>query len=41
METFLHKMRTIFYNVELNKAKLEVYLYMHCSGPNAKHFFTK
>ena len=26
METFLHKMRMIFYIVELNKAKLEVYI---------------
>ena len=29
METFLHKMRTNFYNVELNKAKLEVYIYIY------------
>ena len=29
METFLHKMRTNFYNVELNKAKLEVYIYRY------------
>ena len=28
METVLHKMITNFYNVDLNKAKLEVFIYM-------------